>query len=175
MILDNKAFQRWIICAYTQILNGDVEVFLRTYAEYTHVSMRFRSYTQIIQRWTFKIIIRNICVRTQNTSMSLWDTCSYAQIIQRWMFKIIIRNICVRTQNTSMCLCTCASNPALEDKLLLGISAYVRRIHPCVYVLGHDAQKIQHWKTKIIMGNICACAQIISIENDQLIICFNQW
>ena len=27
VILDNKVFQRWIICAYTQILNRDMEVF----------------------------------------------------------------------------------------------------------------------------------------------------
>ena len=56
---------------------------------------------QIIQRWKVNSIFRNICVRTQNTPMSL-GTCSNAQIIQRWKAKIIIRNICVRTQNTVM-------------------------------------------------------------------------
>ena len=30
VILDNKVFQLWIICAYTQNLIRDVEVFLRT-------------------------------------------------------------------------------------------------------------------------------------------------
>ena len=37
MISDNKVFQHWIICAYTQILNKDVEVvvvfFLHTCSE----------------------------------------------------------------------------------------------------------------------------------------------
>ena len=33
MISENKVFQNWIICAYQQILNRDVEVFLRTCAE----------------------------------------------------------------------------------------------------------------------------------------------
>ena len=54
-----------------------------------------------------KSIFWNICVRTHNTSMSL-GTCSYTQIIKRW--KAII---------------------------ILGISAYVRRIHPCLWVLAH--------------------------------------
>ena len=63
------------------------------------------SYAQIIQRSKAKIIFRNTCVHTQNTSMSL-GTCSYTQIIQR-----------------------------SKAKIILGISAYVRRIHPCAEMI----------------------------------------
>ena len=31
--MDNKVFQRWFICAYTQSLNRDVKVVLRTCTE----------------------------------------------------------------------------------------------------------------------------------------------
>ena len=90
---------------------------------------------KILQRWTIKIIL-GISAYVRRIHSCLYEILAR----MRWRFKIIIRNIYVRTQNTSMCICTCANNPALEDKYeyLLGMSAYVRRIHPCVYeVLGH--------------------------------------
>ena len=43
---------------------------------------------QIIQRWKIKKYFRNICVHTQNISMSL-STCSHAQIIKRWKANIM--------------------------------------------------------------------------------------
>ena len=69
--------------------------------------------------------------------MSL-GTCSYAQIIKRWKANIIFRNICVRTQNTLMSLGTCSNmhkSSVGRPKSCLGISAYVRRIHPCAEMI----------------------------------------
>ena len=63
-------------------------------------------------------IFRNICVRTQNTHMSQ-GTCLCAQTIQRWKVKIIMR-----------------------------ISAYVHRIHPC-------AEMIQITSSLTRIYNVC--------------------
>ena len=100
MILDNKVFQHWIICAYTQILNRDVEDFCVHAQKFlimisdNNVFQRWIicAYTQILNRNVVRrihpcvyvlghmhknssigrqLIIRNICVRAQNTSMSL--------------------------------------------------------------------------------------------------------
>ena len=143
VILDNKVFQLWIICANTQNLNRDVD-FLRICAEipnndlYNSLWIRrslrtivgfcaltdssnhnrdvqiiqpskikkyfleyLRTYAEYIGASRYLLIyannpaldnqnhFKNICVRTQNTSMSQ-GTCSYTQIIHRWKAKIIL-------------------------------------------------------------------------------------
>ena len=52
------------------------------------------------------------------------------------------RNICVRMQNTYMYLGTCSYTQIIHtsvgrSKSFLGMSAYVRRIRPCLWVLAH--------------------------------------
>ena len=60
VILDNKVFQRWIICAYKQILNRDVEVFC-------------------VHAQKFLIVILDSEV------FQCWIICAYTQILNRSM------------------------------------------------------------------------------------------
>ena len=107
------------------------------YAEYIHVS-RYLLICANNPALEGQNHFRNIYLRTQNTSMSL-GTCSNAQIIQRWKARIIFRNNCVCAQNTSMFQGTCflcVQKASLgRSKLLLGISAYLCRIHPCAEMI----------------------------------------
>ena len=57
-----------------------------------------------------------------------------------------------------------------HSKSLLGISTFVRRIHPCVYVL---AQIIQHWKTNDYKECLRTYAEYIHVSMRYLVICAN--
>ena len=58
MILDNKVFQRWIICAYTKILNRDEG-----------------EYCVCVQKFLIVILDNNVFQR--------WIICEYTQILNR--------------------------------------------------------------------------------------------
>ena len=139
VILDNKVFQLWIICANTQIHNRDVD--FCAYAQKFQITICIIPY-RYVRVGRSKIIFRNICVRTQNTSMSL-GICSYAWIIQRWKAKIILGiSAYVCRIHIIMYLGTCSYTQIIHtsvgrSKSFLGMSAYIRRMRPCLWVLAH--------------------------------------
>ena len=98
MILDNKVFQHWIICAYTQILNKRRGRFLHTCAEIPNNDFGHKvfqhwiicAYTQILNRDVEDFCIKSARLRLYS-SVGKFNSCSlslYAGIyvFHTWSF-----------------------------------------------------------------------------------------
>ena len=98
----------------------------------TSMTLGTCSYAQIIQRWKARITVRNICVHTQNESISLISMylliCANNPALEG---QNPFRNSCVHMQITSITLGTCSYAQIIQRwkaRIIFGIYAYVRRI-----------------------------------------------
>ena len=60
MISDNKVFQHWVFCAYTQILNSDAE----DVCVHAQKFLIMISDNEVIQHWIFAHLLRKSLIET---------------------------------------------------------------------------------------------------------------